>query len=189
MIVIVPYRASWPGEFRAIGSDLRRALSDLALRIDHIGSTAVPGLAAKDRIDIQVSVRSLGPAVESALHAAGYARLVDITQDHIPPAGPDQAEQWRKWLFRPPESLRPVNVHIRLSGRANQRYALLFRDFLRADPASAQAYAQVKLALARYHPDNFDAYYDVKDPVCDLILAGAELWAAAQGWEPGPSDC
>lgn len=76
-----------------------------------------------------------------------------------------------------------------MSGRANQRYALLFRDFLRVDPASAQAYARVKLALVRYHPDDLEAYYDVKDPVCDLIMAGAELWAAAQEWEPGPSDC
>ena len=58
MIEIVEYREQWPAEFRAIAGDLRRRLGPLALRIDHIGSTSVPGLAAKDRIDIQVTVAS-----------------------------------------------------------------------------------------------------------------------------------
>lgn len=52
----------------------------------------------------------------------------------------------------------------------------------------AAAYAQMKLALARYHADDVEAYYDVKDPVCDIIIVGAESWAAATRWVPGPSD-
>ena len=63
MIEIVPYQDRWPGEFAAIGRRLRSALGDAALRIDHIGSTAVPGLAAKDVIDVQVSVLDLDAAV------------------------------------------------------------------------------------------------------------------------------
>jgi GrpB-like predicted nucleotidyltransferase (UPF0157 family) len=78
---------------------------------------------------------------------------------------------------------------VRLAGRANLRYALLFLDYLRANPASAQAYAQVKRALAKLHPEDAEVYYDVKDPVCDIILGGAEVWAAATRWQPGPSDC
>jgi len=83
---------------------------------------------------------------------------------------------------------RRVNLHVRLQGRSNQRYALLFRDYLRAHPRAAAAYGQAKTALAHYHADDIEAYYGVKDPVCDIIIAGAESWAAATGWEPGPSD-
>ncbi len=189
MIAIVPYHPEWPGEFQAIGRSLRQELGELALRIDHIGSTSVPGLAAKDRIDIQVTVARLEPAVEQALNRLGYERILRISGDHIPPGGPDQEEQWIKWIFSPPGSGRPANIHVRLEGRANQRYPLLFRDYLRADPAAAQAYARVKIALAKYHANDVEAYYDIKDPACDLILRAAEHWAAACGWQPGASDC
>ena len=67
MIIIIPYQPAWPEEFRTLGGVLRQALGDLALRIDHIGSTSVPGLAAKVIIDIQITVQSLGPAVAQAL--------------------------------------------------------------------------------------------------------------------------
>ena len=59
MVTIVPYQPTWPGEFQSIAMGLRDALGTLALRIDHIGSTSVPGLHAKDRIDIQITVVSL----------------------------------------------------------------------------------------------------------------------------------
>jgi len=189
MIAIVSYQPAWRDEFLAIGGVLRQALGNLALRIDHIGSTSVPGLAAKDIIDIQVTTASLGPAIEQALNRVGYKRIEGITQDHIPPEAAISTDDWRKWLFKPAAAQRPVNVHVRRSGRANQRYAVLFRDYLRAHPATAQAYAQVKEALAKYHPDDLDAYYDVKDPVCDIIIGGAEVWAAAVQWEAGPTDC
>jgi GrpB-like predicted nucleotidyltransferase (UPF0157 family) len=188
MIEIVPYRPAWPDEFQAIGRAVRRALGDLALRIDHIGSTAVPGLAAKDRIDVQVTVQSLDPSLEQALNAVGYNRLERITQDHVPPGGSAESGAWGKWFFTPPAGQRPTNLHVRLDGRPNQRYPLLFRDYLRAHPASAEAYARVKQALAGYHADDIDAYYAVKDPVCDIIIAAAELWAASCRWQPGPSD-
>jgi GrpB-like predicted nucleotidyltransferase (UPF0157 family) len=64
----------------------------------------------------------------------------------------------------------------------------LFRDYLRADARARDAYAQIKEALARLHPDDVEAYYDVKDPVCDIIAAAAEWWAVATDYAPGPSD-
>jgi GrpB-like predicted nucleotidyltransferase (UPF0157 family) len=189
MIEIVPYHPTWPDEFRAIGTGLRQALGDLALRIDHIGSTSVPGLAAKDIIDAQVTVRALAPAVEAALTSAGYTRVESITHDHVPPGGEALEDQWAKWFFRPPPAQRRTNLHVRIAGRANQRYPLLFRDYLRAHPAMAEAYAQVKRALAKYHADDIDAYLAVKDPVCDIIMGGAEAWVASTGWALGPGDC
>jgi hypothetical protein len=73
-------------------------------------------------------------------------------------------------------------------GHANQRDAVLFRDYLRQDRVSTQAYAKVKFVLARLHPDDMDAYYDVKDLVCDIIMAGAERWAAATGYTQPETD-
>jgi len=96
---------------------------------------------------------------------------------------------WLKWTFKSPPDKSRANVQVRMEGRANQRYPLLFRDYLRAFPMVAQAYAQVKMALAKHHPEeDMEAYYDIKDPVCDIIIGGAELWAAATGWEVGSSD-
>jgi hypothetical protein len=73
-------------------------------------------------------------------------------------------------------------------GNANGRYALLFRDYLRAHSLAAAACAQVKQALAQHGPFDWDRSYDVKDPVCALLMAGAEDWAAAMGWRTAHRD-
>ena len=188
-IVIVPYDERWPGEFRRIGGALRVALGDVALRIDHIGSTAVPGLAAKDVIDVQITVAKLDPGpIAAALARAGYTLREDVIGDHVPPGAIADPDEWRKLYAQPQAGHRRVHLHIRQAGRANARYALLFRDYLRANPSVAAAYGQIKEALARLHPDDADAYYEVKDPVCDLIIDGAERWAGDTGYAPDPSD-
>ena len=81
-----------------------------------------------------------------------------------------------------------VHVHVRGDGRANARYALLFRDFLRTHEKEATAYAELKRRLATIPPD-CDTYADTKDPACDLIYFAAERWARETGWtvkKPGP---
>jgi len=181
-IAIVAYRPAWTEEFVAIASGLQDALGPLALRIDHIGSTAVPGLAAKDVIDVQVTVRELTDELAPAFARAGYVRWVDITRDHQPPTATGPASDWAKQYYQPVNETRPIHVHVRRAGSPNGRYALLFRDYLRAHLLAAMAYAQVKVALARYAPTDWDLYYDVKDPVCDIVMAGAEDWAASSGW-------
>jgi len=189
MIEIIPYNPRWADEFHEIGIVLRRALADRAVRIDHIGSTAVPGLPAKDIIDLQVTVAALDPLlpIQTALVAAGYRMREGITTDHAPTGAPTSAEEWEKRLFKPVAGSHPVNLHVRVAGRANQRYALLFRDYLRAHPPAAGSYAAVKHGLAHYHADDADAYYEIKDPVCDLIMGAAEMWATTTNWRPGPS--
>lgn len=187
MIEIVAYNPEWPVEFGEIAAKLRLALGELALRIDHIGSTSVPGLDAKDRIDIQVTVAALTPAVQTALEQIGCTRNQRISGDHLPPGCTEQG-QWTKWFFSPPKETRPLNLHVRVAGYPNQRYPLLFRDYLRTHSNAAEAYARVKKALAHYHPDDIDAYCEIKDPVCDLISQSAEVWAEETAWEPGPSD-
>ena len=103
MIEIIEYQKSWPIEFKDIGNALRNRLGNLALRIDHIGSTSVPGLAAKDIIDIQVTAAVLDDTVNKAMISMGYTRLEGIVRDHYPPLVTGTEEEWLKWFFNPPE--------------------------------------------------------------------------------------
>lgn len=187
MVEIVPYKTGWPEEFRAIAAILRQALGDLALRIDHIGSTSVPGLDAKDVIDLQITVAALDDRLVTAMSSAGYTLREGVWRDHRPPTftGPDT--DWEKWLFRSPADQRRTHTHVRLQGRPNQRYPLLFRDYLRVHPATAAAYAELKRRLAQHLADP-KMYPEVKDPAVDLIYFAAEEWAAAIHWQSGRSD-
>ena len=187
MVEIVEYQERWPAEFRAIAAVICQGLGPLALRIDHIGSTAVPGLAAKDLIDIQIAVAALDAQVAAAMSAIGYTQSEMIFRDHQPPHFVGPENNWEKFYFRPPPGQRRTNTHMRVLGRANQRYALLFRDFLRTHPATAQAYAELKRRLAQNLADP-ETYPEVKDPAVDLIYFAAQDWAAAVNWQPGPSD-
>lgn len=187
-IIIVDYRPAWPQEYGTIAAQLRRAVSDLALRVDHIGSTAVPGLAAKDVIDLQITVRDFDPRLEAALLTAGYTRRTDIDHDHIPPNVTRTSSEWIKQYYQAPADQRRTNVHVRIAGHANQRYPILFRDYLRAHPLAVGAYAAIKRALSNHAPDDWDLYYDIKDPVCDVIMAAADDWAKSTGWEQGESE-
>lgn len=189
-IEIVSYRERWPDEFREHGAKIRQALGDMALRIDHIGSTSVPGLAAKDIIDIQVAVASIEPdePLIAAMTTAGYRHLPQFSNDHRPPGDDRPEAEWQKRYFRERVGEKETHIHVRVEGAANQRYALLFRDYLRANKPAMLAYEQIKTTLARLHPDDIDAYYDIKDPACDLIMQSAEAWAVATAWKPGRSD-
>jgi GrpB-like predicted nucleotidyltransferase (UPF0157 family) len=183
-IAIEPHSESWARDFTRLGRRLRELLGDRALRIDHIGSTAVPGLAAKDRIDVQIAVADLDDA--NPLGGAGFVELAPVA-DHRPPGDAGAASEWEKRLFQSADDQRRANIHVRVAGRANERYALLFRDYLRAHLAAVAAYAELKRRLAAELRD-VRRYAEVKDPACDLIIAAAEEWAAATDWEPGPSD-
>ena len=179
-VTIVEPKATWPNEFERISASIRDALGALALRIDHIGSTSVPGLPAKDVIDVQLTVAALDrDRLTPALARAGFAEQ-GIGNDHRPPGASGPDDDWRKLFFQA-GSGRPVNLHVRVSGRPNQRYPLLFRDYLRAHPQSAAAYARLKRALAALEIDR-GVYADVKDPACDLIFIAAGDWAEQTGW-------
>lgn len=182
-IIIVDYRPEWIEEFAIAAAMIRGALGNLVLSIDHIGSTAVPGLPAKDIIDVQVTVRDLTLELEAAFQESGYPRKLNIMYDHQPPGTPPGDDRhWEKWFFNAPPGRRSTNIHARRAGSANGRYALLFRDYLRAHPFAAAAYARTKRALAAHGETDWELYYDVKDPVCDIIRAAAEDWAASTDW-------
>ncbi|MBI5170345.1 MAG: GrpB family protein [Candidatus Eisenbacteria bacterium] len=176
-IEIVEHDARWADEFAALASELRAALGALALAVDHIGSTSVPGLAAKDVIDLQVTVAALGDDVARAMTAAGFTHRADVTCDHVPAGADPVPHDWAKLYFQAKPGALRAHIHVRVLGAQNQRYALLFRDYLRAHPEAAAALAEIKRQLAARFPDDADSYYAIKDPVCDVI------WYAAREWD------
>lgn len=184
MIVIHEYNPSWPGEFESIRASLSAILGDLILRIDHIGSTSVPGLGAKDVIDIQITVRELAPKIVAEMTEAGYVQSAH-TRDHVPLGEDENPRLWEKLLFTEPDGQRRMNIHMRMEGNPNQKYPLLFRDYLRAHPKSARSIELIKREIAERHADDVETYYDIKDPVYDLIWDAALEWAKYTNWKPG----
>ena len=151
-IVIAAYDPGWPAKYEAEERRIREALGDLAVRVEHIGSTAVPGLAAKPVIDIQASLRSLDPEEPYVLplEAIGYRHRHD--------------DDWEghDFLEREFEGVRAFNLHAVHAGSREERRHLLFRDFLRSHPDEAARYEAVKRACAERHPMDILAYIDAK---------------------------
>jgi len=172
---IVPYDPAWPSLFAEIAARLRQALGDIALRIDHVGSTAVPGLMAKPVIDIQVSVADFEPedSYRRPLEDLGYA---------FTPTSPDLTKRYFKG--RGPE----VHIHVRLAGSWSEQLSLLFRGYLRAHPEEAAGYAEVKTNLAAEYGEDRLGYTEAKGPSIWEILRRAHEWSMATGWRPATPD-
>jgi len=138
-MIVVPYDPAWPAAFERERERLRAALESLALRIDHHGSTAVPGLAAKPVIDIQISVARLDPfdACARALARLGYV--------HVPHA--DDAVC--PFFHRPAEWPHTHHVHLVQAGGEEERRTLAFRDYLREHGGAAREYERLKRHIAR----------------------------------------
>lgn len=135
---VVPHDPSWPREFEAERDRIAASLGDIALRIDHHGSTAIPGLAAKPVIDVQVSVARLHP-IEA------YAPLLArIGYEHLP--HPDDA--FCPFFHRPARWPHTHHVRVVQAGGDEERRTLAFRDLLREEPRLAREYAELKLRLA-----------------------------------------
>src|SRR5262249_23544534 len=151
-----PYDPAWPAAFSAERDRLAALLGDLAIRIDHHGSTAVPGLAAKPLIDIQISVAHLGRLQEYP------ARLPPLAFRPVPP--PDDG--FRPFFHRPAAWPHTHHVHLVRSGSAEERQTLAFRDYLREHPEVTRAYESLKRELAPRHSaatfDSRQAYADAK---------------------------
>jgi GrpB-like predicted nucleotidyltransferase (UPF0157 family) len=185
-IVVVDYDPEWPRRASALVEELTDALGDSALRIDHIGSTAIPLMAAKDVLDIQVSVNDLDAAFEAfdpGLRALGFERE-PYARDHVPAGSRDDPEHWVKRFWSRRGTVDgDVNLHVRRVSSPNERLALLFRDWFRAHPTAVPSYGAFKRALAEAVNDPV-VYSGVKDPVVDLVIVRAETWAAETEWSP-----
>lgn len=169
---LVPADPDWPAQAKRIIARLNTACGHRAVRIDHTGSTAVAGLDARDIIDIQITVASPDVAGELAgsLLQAGYPRVDPITAD----ASLDGSDQlWHKRFHASADPGRPTHLHIRVDGQPNQRFALLFVDWLNANPAARAEYQDFKRLGSGPAADWFVAAYP-----------RAQAWAEGAGWSP-----
>ena len=174
---------TWAEQATRIVNRLNTACGHRAVRVDHVGSTAVPGLDAKDVIDVQVTVASLAVADElaDALLAAGYPRVLGITADV---AHTDDSALWQKRFHASADPGRPTNVHVRVDGWPNQRFALLFRDWLTADADARGEYLALERRVAAEGHATTDAYADAKEPWFVDAYPRAWAWAETTGWRP-----
>ncbi|GAB3325973.1 GrpB family protein [Hymenobacter humi] len=184
-VVLLPYQPAWAQEFVALAQRLRTAAGAGLMGIDHIGSTAVPGLCAKDVLDVQLQLPSLADAagLTRRLCADGFRQGEQLTCDIFHGMSPHSPEL-AKLYMREPVGERRVHLHIREAGRFNARYALLFRDYLCAEAPARDEYGELKRRAAALFPNSIDGYLFLKEPVFHLVYQAAELWAEKTGWQP-----
>lgn len=194
---LVPSDPAWPAQAQRILARLRTACGHRASRVDHVGSTAIEGMDAKDVIDIQVTVASLDVADElaAALPAAGYV-ATSITADVAKPDARSTVaefdhsgdeELWEKRLFCSADPGRPTNVHVRVDGWPNQQFALLFVDWVRANPGVRDEYLGLKRRVAAQGHATTGAYAEAKEPWFLDAYRRAWEWADSTEWKPGPA--
>ncbi|PZS17962.1 MAG: dephospho-CoA kinase [Pseudonocardiales bacterium] len=180
--VVVPPDASWPEQAQRVMARIAAVAGPRAHRLDHIGSTAVPGLDAKDVLDIQVMVADLAAAelLAGDLIGAGLIRRDGRWWDNA-----RDGTTRDKAMATNADPGRAVNCHIRPAESPAWRDAVLLRDWLRAHPDAVREYAELKHRLAARQWDSIDAYATAKSPFVASVLDRAQRWAARTGWRVG----
>ncbi len=162
-ILIVDYDPRWPEMFAREAERIRSLLGSGALRIEHVGSTAVPGLAAKPVIDVLLEVADSADeaAYAPALNGGGYVLRI-------------REPTWHEHrMFKGPDT--EVNLHVFSRACPKIEHMLLFRDWLRQNAADRERYARTKLALARKEWKDVQDYADAKTAIVEEIFARARL--------------
>ncbi|UFU04626.1 dephospho-CoA kinase [Ruania suaedae] len=176
---------SWAAQAAVLGERIRRAGGPHILTVEHIGSTAVPALEAKDVLDLQVGVADLATAhaLAGRLTDAGFPPVPGEWSDRPEAGADDEASAWTKLLHANADPGRHVNAHVRVADGPGWRYALLFRDWLRAVPSEREEYARLKRSLAA-RTATTGAYAEAKEPWFDRAWPRMQAWAQATGWHP-----
>ena len=160
-IIVASYDPAWPAEFERIRAWLWPQISELALDIQHVGSTSVPGLAAKPIIDFNIVIESYDvfPRVKERLECLGYIHEGDLgvpTREAFKPTQPDDFMAYHMYIC-PKDSLE-------------LRRQMAFRDWLRCNDDDRDAYAALKRLNAKKHPHDIDAYIAGKSDLVEEVL-------------------
>lgn len=171
VVEVVPYDTQWPVRFEREAAAVRAALGDTLITIEHVGSTSVPGLAAKPIIDMMPIVRDVRE-VEKRIVAMAAAGYIPRGEFGLP---------GRRYFVKGSPYARLVHCHAYAADNPEAERHLAFRDYLRTHPEALNAYATLKIELARRHPDDIVAYMDGKDGLIKQIEAEALVWQRARG--------
>lgn len=180
-LTLVDADPDWAAAGSRVVNRLWALVGGKATAIDHIGSTAVPGLLAKPTIDVQVTVADLDVAdsLAEVLADGGFPRVSGVAGDNPKPdpaTGSVDVGLWGKRLHGSADPGRPVNVHLRAAGSPGGRFALDFRDWLRADEAARTEYADLKRAAITAADGDADRYVQTKEPWFDQAYARVAAW-------------
>jgi GrpB-like predicted nucleotidyltransferase (UPF0157 family) len=156
--MVVAYDPAWPGLFETLKTSIWGAVADIAISVEHVGSTSVPGLAAKPIIDMDV-------VVPDAELAEGIRRLAALGYEHRGDLGIVRRE-----AFRPPAGSVPHNLYLCSSNSPALANHLALRNYLRDNPEAARAYGEVKMRLALAHAGDLEAYVEGKTEFITSIL-------------------
>lgn len=165
-VVVMPYDVKWKQAFTNIKSELEAALGNLALRIEHVGSTSVEGLSAKPVIDIDVVIKdtSILEPVISALAKIGYRHEGDL--------GIPGREAFK---YEGKEHLMKHHLYVCTKDSDELKRHLAFRDYLRSHPEAVKEYSRVKTEGAELYPYDIDKYIEHKSPFIEEIYAKVNL--------------
>lgn len=170
---VIPYQRSWASQAAELITELERLVPD-AVSVEHIGSTSIPGMAAKPCIDLMIVVSDLDAcSAEPNLTAAGFRRRPEPWNNSEPADGRD----WPKMVFAPPVGGPNCNIHVRVDGSAPTRMARLFRDYMVANPDKVVIWSDFKRAVVAATPD-LASYGQIKAPAWLLLMECANRWAS-----------
>jgi GrpB-like predicted nucleotidyltransferase (UPF0157 family) len=174
---IVDYDAAWPVLADEELCRVKEALGDVAVRLEHVGSTAVPGLAAKPVLDLQLSVAAIEPRGRyvEPLEALGFL------------FAPDPESPGYHFFGKPPDRPRTYHLHVCEAGSEHELRHLAVRDFLRTHDDEAARYAALKRRVVARHPQDRLAYIEGKDEYVSALEARALEWSRGRGSAGSPA--
>jgi GrpB-like predicted nucleotidyltransferase (UPF0157 family) len=164
LAVLVPYSEEWPSRFAAVRAQLLQAFEPQRVGVEHIGSTAVPGLAAKPIVDVLLGAMALHGIEERIEVLAGLGfEYVRKYEQELP---------MRRYFVRPAGDASPrVNLHAVVLGSTFWTEHLAFRDALRQDPSLVARYQQLKTTLAKEFEQDRPSYTQAKAPFIEAVVA------------------
>ena len=183
-VVLEASREHWRSEFDQLAAAVHLLNLSPMGAIEHIGSTSVPGLVAKDVTDVQVRVPLLEQRwVIDQFSSAGFRyRLEEWNNVELTREGPVE-----KLVFGPRAGARRSNINVRTEGSKGARDALLFRDFFRGDDDAREEWGTFKQSILHATPEiDLATYGQAKQPAWHQLMVSADDWADEQGWHPTP---
>ena len=166
-VEVVSYNPDWPAMFDKEAGNIRPVLGAELVRLHHMGSTSVPGLAAKPIIEILAEVEDIHrlDRLNELMIAAGYT-----------PKG-EYGIAGRRYFYKGTDETHYFHIHAFEQGHTEVTRYLLFRDYLRSHPGAAQQYADLKRSLAKQFPCDVEGYTDAKDPFIKDVDLKAARWS------------
>jgi GrpB-like predicted nucleotidyltransferase (UPF0157 family) len=166
-VYLVEYDDTWPSQFSRERGRISQILSDYSVEFEHIGSTAIPGIAAKPIIDIMVLIQDIGESGE-------YIQRLKELEYHYYPYGEDVFPE-RRWFCKPNAAERTHHLHLVERDTRFHRDHLLFRNYLRSNAGAAASYEMLKRQLSKQYTNDRDGYTDGKSDFVAAILEQVQL--------------